>query len=121
MDDPITDVPVIESEEFYGVFESSIGNISLLYNAELDGLDSCVEVDLSETDYDKLKFVELKTCYTGHSNNKHCRWWAHSYLAGVSNITVGYRTRNGIVEKIDNLPVDGLKDQNQVRVKISIL
>lgn len=120
MDDPITDVPVIESEEFYGVFESRIGNISLLYNAEMDGLDSRQEIDLSETDLDKLKFVELKTC-CGPSDNRHCRWWAQSYLASISNICVGYRTREGIITRIENLRVDMLKNQKQVIPKLPSL
>lgn len=86
----------------------------------MDGLDSTVKVDLSEADFNKLNFVELKTCL-GSSDNRHCRWWAHSFLARVSNITVGYRTRSGIVTKIDNLPIDKLdKNQNQVIFKFTL-
>ncbi|XP_037046888.1 decapping nuclease DXO homolog [Bradysia coprophila] len=110
LDDPVTDVPVIESEEFYGVFESGIGNISLLYNAEMDGLDSSTAVDLTEADFNRLKFVELKTCL-GPSESRHCRWWAHTFLAGISEVTVGYRTREGIVTRVENLPIDFLKSQ----------
>lgn len=90
--------------------------MSLLYNAEMDGLDSKVEVDLNEANFDKLKFVELKTCL-GFSdpNSSHCKWWAHIFLARISNIHVGYRTKSGIVTKIDELPIDVLKNQNQVK------
>ncbi len=80
----------------------------------MDGLDSRVEVDLSDdADFDKLKFVELKTCL-GTNNTKLCRWWAHSYLARVSNITVGYRTQSGIVTKVESLPIDLLQSQKEV-------
>lgn len=115
LDDPITNVPVIESEEFYGVFEGELGNISLLYNAEIDGVDSKTAVDLTETnfDFDKLKFVELKTCL-GASSSRHCRWWAHTFLAGISDVTVGFRTREGIVTRVENLSIDFLKNQAEV-------
>lgn len=113
LDDPITSVPVIESEEFYSVFESKIGNISLLYNAEMDGLDSRVEVDLTKSDFDKLNFVEVKTCVDSNTKGR-CRWWAQSLLARVSNIMIGHRTLNGIVYKIDSVPVHMLANRTEV-------
>lgn len=105
LDDPITDVPVNESEEFYGVFKMRINDISLLYNAEMDGLDSPVEIDLSTADLEKLRFVELKTTLYSAKGLKLCRWWAHSFLANISTITVGHRNEKGIVTKISNLSV----------------
>lgn len=114
VDDPITDTPVIESEEFYGVFRNKVGNVTLLYNAEIDGLDSEIEVDLSKADLSKLNFVELKTCI-GEGNGRWCRWWAHSYLAGVSSLAVGYRTQGGTVTKIKRIATDDLTRNSEVK------
>lgn len=79
----------------------------------MDGVDSDVEVNLSEANFNRLKFVELKTCL-GLDKNNYCRWWAHSFLARVSNIIVGHRTQDGIVTKLDNIDIDKLRNEPQV-------
>lgn len=91
----------------------------------MDGLDSRVKVDLASTNLNDLKFVEIKTCsdYTTESRLNRWRmetlrfkWWAQSYLTSVPNITVGRRTNDGIVYRIDTIPIDTLPNSSKVIV-----
>lgn len=86
----------------------------------MDGLDSRVEVDLLNIDFDTLKFVEIKTLVNSSGAPMNMRWWAQSYLANISNITVGYRTLDGIVYKVDSVPVGMLTYWRKVISKIKI-
>lgn len=62
---PDTSKPVFSNEEFDLVYKNKLNNHTILYGAEVDGIDSPVPVFLkSELDQDKLKsrkFIELKT------------------------------------------------------------
>ena len=94
--------PVNENEENCQVFSSKVKNgeksISILFGAEMDGLDYELKTT-SELKHDKqLKNFLIKTQ----------RWWAQSYLTGIEKIFCGYRDRNGRCRKISKINVKDL-------------
>lgn len=88
----------------------------------MDGLDSRVKVDLTKTNFNNLKFVEIKTCAERRQNRQNrwwmealqFKWWAQSFLTHVSKIIVGHRTKNGIVDRIDSIDVNTLANSSKV-------
>ncbi|KAG4073426.1 hypothetical protein HA402_000650 [Bradysia odoriphaga] len=111
--DPVSDTPVLEGEEFCCMFTTRLESTSILYGAEMDGIESSSVVDLSETDPNDLKFTELKVRLKVSNHRqienfnrfKTRNWWCQSYLAKVEKIVVGVRTQNGIVNTLESVDV----------------
>lgn len=89
---------------------SRIKNHSIVYGAEMD----CVEKDVP---LDKLKlsnFIEIKTTRTLHNQRQYdnmCKyklqkWWAQSYLIGISKLICGYRDDDMIVRSLEKYNVN---------------
>jgi len=94
--------PVNENEENCHVFATKVKNgeksLSLLFGAEMDGLDYELKTTV-ELKHDKqVKNLLLKTQ----------RWWAQSYLTGIETIFCGYRDKNGHCRKISKIKVSDL-------------
>lgn len=80
--------------EWTHIFSTSLDDLSLVYGAEIDGVDEfnreLIELKTSKeilTDRDRFTFMRHKIMKT----------WAQSYLANVQNIIYGFRDENGIV------------------------
>uniref|UniRef100_A0A6M2DXJ8 Decapping nuclease n=1 Tax=Xenopsylla cheopis TaxID=163159 RepID=A0A6M2DXJ8_XENCH len=116
---PNTTEPVIETEEFCGVFKSKLNNLKLLYGAEMDGID----ISKSSFNYKDLKnarFVELKTNrimtterqYQNFNKFKTIKWWCQSFLVGIDEILCGCRDDNGILLEIKSYKVKDIPKTN---------
>lgn len=114
LNEPNTDAPVVESEEFCCMFESKLNETRLLYGAEMDGIDSNRMHNLSNLtieNWNNLKFIEVKVKIKDLNSRqmynfqkfKLCNWWSQSFLVGIEKIIVGERTNQGIVENIDEM------------------
>ncbi|XP_046390812.1 decapping and exoribonuclease protein-like [Ischnura elegans] len=117
--------PNNQNEEFSCVFRAKIGTYSLVFAAEMDGLEirNPVNFEPIGNDSERLKkmlyskeadFVELKTSANPTDNQrewqkikrfKSLKWWAQSYLVGVDKIICGYRDNQGIVSRLDRYSV----------------
>lgn len=120
--EPYTSVPVLEATEFCCMFTAKLENTSILFGAEMDGIDSKEIVDLSKTNLNDLKFTELK-CRIRPSNQrqidnfyrfKTINWWCQSYLTNVQKIIVGLRTENGIVDELESINVESMPKMYEV-------
>uniref|UniRef100_A0A914BWB9 Decapping nuclease n=1 Tax=Acrobeloides nanus TaxID=290746 RepID=A0A914BWB9_9BILA len=107
---PSTSEPVSTWNEFTVVFRSTIGpkgsELNVLYGAEVDCINR------------KGEYVELKTQFKALGigrfyDSKTMKWWIQSYLAGIRKIFVGIRTDRGIVNSIEEVVVNELRDKAQ--------
>ena len=105
--------PFTSKKEEYSIVmrskvQSNLGKIYLMYAAEVDCLD------LGKTDSNIMEnFVEIKTTrHMRHENQirnfqrfKLIKWWAQSYLIGVSKIICGYKDDRHVVDDIESMDV----------------
>ncbi|KAJ6643019.1 Decapping and exoribonuclease protein [Pseudolycoriella hygida] len=80
-----TSAPVLEAEEFCCVFTSKLGNTTMLYGAEMDGIESETTIDLSKNNLNDLKFTELKVRIKP-SNQRQVETGLKQGIGGVSLI-----------------------------------
>ena len=124
LDDPLkppdTSKPVNGNEEFCCFFSNEFGYHSLLYAGEMDGFlsnETITEEFLLERD---VKFVELKTGKLADGKSSYffdlklARAWCQSYLSCVEEVLYGFRTRNGIVTKIQRYTLNDIKEKTKV-------
>jgi len=112
---------VNENEEFCCMFRTKIGNISIMYGAEMDGYrsDSGAKTSHNSTDANRERplvpnrFVEYKTSRQidhdrqdrNFRRHKLVKWWAQSFLVGIEEIQCGWRDDNGIVSRVESISV----------------
>ena len=113
---PLPTGPLNDTEEFSVTLSTKLEGFRILYAAEMDGVDDLShgpEVVNSETDLNRVKFVEVKTRmkdsnerqYSNYVKWKLPKWWMQSFLSGVETIFVGFRTKDGHISEIEELPV----------------
>ncbi|EFX83760.1 hypothetical protein DAPPUDRAFT_100371 [Daphnia pulex] len=110
--------------EFCCVLKTRIGGLPLLYGAEVDAV-----IKESQPPFlDLQNFVELKT--NKHIGNemqqaafnrfKSMKWWAQSFIVGISKIVVGYQDDDGIVSRLETMDVNQLRKQSTDCWKLNI-
>jgi RAT1-interacting protein len=111
--------PVVESEEFCCMFESRMGDLSVLYGAEMDGIRAtgdCTDFDLNQQEWVEVK-AKLRESHprqvTSYHKFKARNWWCQSFLVGIDRIVVGVRNEAGIVEAIEEVSLRTLKHLGQ--------
>lgn len=105
------------------MFTTKLEGTSVLYGAEMDGLESNTAVDLSKTNLNDLKFTELKVQIKASNQRqvenfhrfKTRNWWCQSYLTNVQKIIVGMRTESGIVDELESINVESMPRMYEVR------
>ncbi|XP_055923359.1 decapping nuclease DXO homolog [Eupeodes corollae] len=117
-EEPITNVPVDECEEFHCVFKTQFPGMTLLYGAEMDGaLSVNLVTNVENKDVlNSLRFMELK-CSLRPTNDRHYinfnkfksrNWWCQCFLAGIRDILIGYRNDSGFIDEIVPMDVESL-------------
>lgn len=104
------------------MFTTRLENTSILFGAEMDGIESSTVVDLTKTNLNDLKFTEVKVrikpMNQRHANNfdrfKSRNWWCQSHLTNIPKIVVGYRTENGIVDELKTINVESMPRMYEV-------
>lgn len=127
--DPDTSAPVLEAEEFCCMFTTRLENTSILFGAEMDGIESSTVVDLTKTNPNDLKFTELKVrmkpLNQRLANNfdrfKSRNWWCQSHLTNIPKIIVGFRTENGIVDELKTINVESMPRMYEVTIHLVCL
>ena len=110
--DPDTDTPVNENEEFCCLFRTRVGGVSMVYGAEMDAYRATNQL----REKDKLspeKFVEMKTSRELDNDRqernfrryKQLKWWAQSFLVGTRQVLSGWRDDQGVVGRLQVLEV----------------
>ncbi|ODM90670.1 Decapping and exoribonuclease protein [Orchesella cincta] len=110
----------VKKEECNIVFRTKLGSHDLLYAAEVDGI---IVKDGNEGNPKKQpeliqssELVEIKTTRQFPSSempHKFRRfnlrkWWCQCFTAGISQVVVGFRDDDGMVEEVKSYPVDQL-------------
>lgn len=99
---PKPEEPVNENAEYVSVLRSQLGQIQLLYGAEVDCVDPTTEYP-SPANYVEIKTQEMlkdKIKKTNFRKFKLCKWWAQSYLAGIPRVMTGFRDYRGYVTNL---------------------
>lgn len=110
-EEPDPERPVYEAEEFSCVFKCDFGDHKLLYRADVDGV--VAEEELTDPiDWEKVKFVDLRTNYQSPYKQKSflpramVNWWSHNCMINTDHILVGFRNREGIVHELKKYELD---------------
>ncbi|KAI9291298.1 RAI1-domain-containing protein [Neoconidiobolus thromboides FSU 785] len=101
--------------ESASVFETKLGEHSLLMGAEVDCID-----DTNRNSYVELKtsrIIENEKQQFSFERYKLLKFWAQSYLAGIPKIVIGFRDDNGMLKQIKTL--NTLEIPNMVKGKRS--
>ncbi|KAK7482520.1 hypothetical protein BaRGS_00026231 [Batillaria attramentaria] len=101
-DKPDTSSPVNNNEGFCSVVRTRLESHSLVYGGEVDAWDPAIRGD--------GKYLELKTSRIMQSHRqeqnfkrfKLIKWWAQSFLLGISKIVCGFRDDDGIVHSLQD-------------------
>eukprot|EP00092_Neocalanus_flemingeri_P014743 GFUD01015909.1.p1 GENE.GFUD01015909.1~~GFUD01015909.1.p1 ORF type:complete len:398 (-),score=141.41 GFUD01015909.1:145-1248(-) len=106
--EPDTEAPVDENEEFCCLFRTRVGGVSMVYGAEMDAYQTSTK--LEERDMPRPdKFVEMKTSREMDTERqernfrryKLLKWWAQSFLVGTRQILCGWRDDRGLVDRLE--------------------
>lgn len=107
------------------MFRTKVEGNTILYGAEMDGIDSDDDIDLSQADFNKLQFIELKVKLKEERENqrrnylrfKLRNWWCQCFLVNIKKIIVGTRNNNGIVNQLSELDVRSIPKQVNVSMQ----
>lgn len=94
--------PVNNNEGFCSVVRSRLESHSMVFGGEVDAIDPALQGD--------SPYVELKTSRVMQSHRqeqnfkrfKLLKWWAQSFLLGVSKIVCGFRDDDGIIHRLQD-------------------
>lgn len=107
---PDTEAPLRSGDQFYVVMKGALETHSLLFTGEVDAIDNDVTHKPGSMD----AYVEFKTArvitHRGQERNffgnRLLSCWSQSFLAGVPRVFVGFRTKEGVVQSVEEYSVD---------------
>ncbi|RDI86536.1 Nitrogen regulatory protein [Venturia inaequalis] len=101
-------------EQYCSVVQTGIGSAGLIIGGEVDGIWDC----RPENPEDTINWVELKTSQEIFSEadnvkfeRKLNKFWIQSFLLGVPKIIVGFRSKDGILQRIQELNTQKIPGQ----------
>jgi len=106
--EPDTDIPVNENEEFCCLFRTRVGGVSMVYGAEMDAYQATTKQEKKDN-IKPDKFVEMKTSREMDTERqernfrryKLLKWWGQSFLVGTNQILCGWRDDHGVVDRLE--------------------
>lgn len=93
------------AESFHVVFKGTVGGLQILYQAEVDG------VETSSRQLENLADLRLVEAKVRVQDGILKRVWAQSYLAGVEKVVIGWRDSQGSLKDIDVFATDQLRPE----------
>ncbi|XP_059470468.1 decapping and exoribonuclease protein-like [Neocloeon triangulifer] len=110
--------PISDYEGFHCVYRSQIGEHSLLYGAEIDGLSNVDDLK----NLNKAKLVELKVCkesldLQSFSRHRLFKWWTQGILAKIDSVVVGYRNEEGFIRHLEELKLADMTERAKYVMK----
>ena len=108
-----------ENKEYNCVLRSRLASHSLVYGAEVDGVDPR---RYNPPHAHLTPFVELKTTKEVNTDRerqilhkfKFQKWWCQSFLVGIPRVICGYRDDAGVVRTVQTFAVSNMPNQCQV-------
>ncbi|KAK3696214.1 hypothetical protein RRG08_027657 [Elysia crispata] len=104
-DFPNINQPVNTNEEFGSVARSRLGVHSLVYGAEVDCVDPNSQHSNQYVELKTSRIIQAQRQYENFCKFKLIKWWAQSFLIGISRVVCGFRDDDGIVHKLQDYPV----------------
>lgn len=92
--------------QYCSVVRTGIGNHSIVIGGEVDAVQGCKPDDPN----DPIPYVELKTSENFSGDDQHsakkferkmCRFWAQSFLLGVPKVIIGFRSKDGYLQRLE--------------------
>ncbi|XP_050393446.1 decapping and exoribonuclease protein isoform X3 [Patella vulgata] len=108
---PDTSRPVNNNEGFCSVVRSRLNKNSLVYGGEVDGIDNTINNSNKYVEYKTTRQIETRNQDINFRRFKLIKWWAQSYLVGISKIVCGYRDDQGIVHSLDEFKTQKIPDE----------
>ncbi|KAJ9143854.1 Dhp1-interacting protein Din1 [Pleurostoma richardsiae] len=109
---------VNNNAQYCSVVRTGIGKTILCLGGEVDAVWDSKPVRPG----DPVNWVELKTSVEIRSDRdaaafdrKLLKWWVQSFLLGVPKIVVGFRSRDGLLRKLEELETEKIPDTVQRR------
>jgi RAT1-interacting protein len=106
--------------QYCSIVRTGLGKVKMILGGEVDAVMAFKPEDKSKP----IDWVELKTTATVTSEKEQIKYerkllkfWAQSFLLGVPRIVVGYRTQQGILERVEELDVQTIPDKVKLRGK----
>ena len=108
--------------QYCSIVRTGLGKVKMVLGGEVDAIWDARPEDKNSP----INWVELKTTAEIESDRdlikferKLMKFWIQSFLLGVPKIIVGYRTRDGILERIEELETQTIPDRVKDRGKHS--
>lgn len=106
--------------QYCSVVRTGFGKVKMIIGGEVDAVMDFKPEDTSQP----INWVELKTTATvtnereqAKFERKLLKFWAQSFLLGVPKIVVGYRTSQGILERLEELDTQSIPEKVRLRGK----
>ncbi|KKY25543.1 putative protein rai1 [Phaeomoniella chlamydospora] len=103
--------------QYCSIVRTGLGKVKMVLGGEVDAVWDVKPEDKNAS----INWVELKTTAEIHNDRdymkferKLLKFWIQSFLLGVPKIVVGYRTKDGILSRLEELETQSIPD----RVKI---
>lgn len=100
--------------QYCSIVRTGFGTTKLIIGGEVDAVEAFKPEDSKEP----INWIELKT--TAEINNdrdivkferKLLKFWAQSFLLGVPKIVVGYRSSQGMLERLEDIDTQSIPDR----------
>ncbi|KAK7093405.1 decapping and exoribonuclease protein-like [Littorina saxatilis] len=98
---PDTDRPVNNNEGFCSVVRSRLHSHSLVFGGEVDGVDSSIPGDNKYLELKTSRIMQARRQEQNFRRFKLIKWWAQSFLLGITKIIAGFRDDDGIVHSLE--------------------
>ncbi|KIW70853.1 hypothetical protein PV04_03091 [Phialophora macrospora] len=106
--------------QYCSIVRTGLGKVKMILGGEVDAVMAFKPEDKSKP----IDWVELKTTAMVTNEKEQVKYerkllkfWAQSFLLGVPRIVVGYRTQQGILEKLEELDVQTIPDKVKLKGK----
>lgn len=106
--------------QYCSVVRTGLGNVKMVLGGEVDAVEDFKPEDKSQP----VNWVELKTtaAVTNERDQikyerKLLKFWAQSFLLGVPKIIVGYRTQQGILNRLEELDTQTIPEKVRLNGK----
>ncbi|XP_041363442.1 decapping and exoribonuclease protein-like isoform X3 [Gigantopelta aegis] len=107
---PNTSQPVNNNEAFCTVVRTRLTSHSLVFGGEVDAVDPRSAGVRQYVEMKTTREIDTHRQMENFKRFKLIKWWAQSFLVGITKIVCGYRDDDGVVHRIEEMDVPKLPD-----------
>ncbi|ESO84783.1 hypothetical protein LOTGIDRAFT_54612, partial [Lottia gigantea] len=106
--------PINTNEAFCSVVRSRLGEHSLVYGGEIDGIDDSLQSNSKYVEFKTSRQIEYKKQNINFHRHKLIKYWAQSHLVGISKIICGFRDDYGIVHELKEFQTEEIPNNLKI-------